>query len=139
MSRQKDWIDATTALVQAETHPEAGDEQLLDVRPGAATAFDGDRFWSTFQFVYGEQDSQLFGREEVGEALDAAIAHVRDGGTVRMGNRARLRHDWSMTTIRSFEEKLAAAAAETDGSLLTWTVDDPEPDDDELYEVVVRR
>lgn len=133
------WADATTAIIQADRKPDCDDERLLDVRPGAGTAFDGDRFWTTLQFVYGDRDSTLYGRDDVGEALDDAIAHVRGGGTVRLCKRARLRHDWSRLTIRAFEEKLAAAAAETDGRLLTWTVDEPEPDDEELYDVVVRQ
>lgn len=139
MSGRIDWTEAASALVQAETRPDPGAEQVLDVCPGASTAFDGNRFWSTFQLVYDGEDHQLYGNDDVGEALDAAIEHVRSGGTLRMGNRSRLRHDWSPNTIRAFERKLAAAAAETDGALLTWTVDDPEPDDEELYDVVVRR
>lgn len=138
MSGQNDWMEATTALVGADSRPEARAERRLDVRPGAPTPFDGNRFWSSFRFVYDGEGRQIYGHD-VGDALDDAIAHVRSGGTLRMGTRSRLRHDWSRDTIRAFERKLAAAAVETDGALLTWTVDDPEPDDEMLYEVVVRR
>ncbi len=126
-------------LVQAGSPPELDADRLLDVRPGTGSTFDGDIRWSSLTFVYDDRRRRSYGRDDVAAALDAATDHVEDGGTVRLGNRSRLRFDWSETTIRTVERRLATAARESGGALVTWTDEPPEPDDESLYDVVVRR
>ncbi|PSP80282.1 hypothetical protein BRC81_03605 [Halobacteriales archaeon QS_1_68_20] len=131
--------DVDAVLVQRGSPPDLDAERLLDVRPGGGSTFDGDRRWASLSFVYDGVYARSYGRDDVVAALEAATGHVDDGGTVRLGNRSRLRFDWSETTIRTVERGLASAARESGGRLVTWTDEPPEPDDESLYDAVVRR
>lgn len=132
-------FEAGAVLVQVDSTPDPRDDRALDVRPGAFATFDGERYHSSLAFVYDDRRRRSYARDELPAALTAATEHVRDGGTVRLGNRAAIREVWPTGTIRRVERDLATTARSADGSLVTWTDETPGPDDEAVYDVVVRR
>lgn len=126
-------------LVQAGSPPDVVVDRLLDVRPGPGTTHDGDCRRIGLAFVHDGRYGRSYGRDEFAAAVGTAAAHVEDGGTVRLGNRARLGFDWSKTAIWRLERRLATAAGESVGAVLTWTDDAPGRGDERLYDLVVRR
>ena len=129
--------DADAVLVRVEEPPDPRDDRALDVRPGAGETVDGDRHLTGLAFVYGDRPRRSYTADELPPATSAATDYLREGGTVRLGNRATLRAVWPTATIRRIERELVSTARATDGTVLAWT-DAADPDDEGIYDLVVR-
>lgn len=140
-----DWLpdDAALAagaavLVRAAAPPPV-DERVVDVVPGAAATFDGDRVRGAL--VVSAPDPgprERHARAELPAALAATRRLLRehDATVLRLGNRAALAAFRQAAAVGRIERRFAAAADAEGASLLTWTDREPRGDDG-LYDAVV--
>ena len=111
-----------TVLLRSPSPPEVAVERCVDVRPGAAATFDGDRLWLPIQ-VRHDGERQRFERHEL-PSVGAAVARVlrRDGAAaIRFGDRSTCRRLLPAPVLEAIERRLAGIARREGETLVTWS------------------
>ena len=126
-------------LVSSPTTPAVPRGRCVDVRPGAAATFDGDRVWMPL-LVTGAGERHRLDRSELPALEDVVLGLLETGrvDTVRFGDRAAYRRALSAAAVRAIERRLLSAARRTRATLLTWTGHVPRNEDYRRYDVVVQ-
>lgn len=117
---------AGSVLVRSPAPPDVAVDVRVDVRPGTAATFDGDRLRFPFRVTDGEV-RQRFGRDEL-PALEGAIADLledADSAAVRFGDRAACRRILPAASLDAVERRLLAATRREGRTLVAWTAEQP--------------
>lgn len=123
-------------LVRSSTPPAVAVDAHVDVRPGPAATFDGDRVRLRFRVSDGEVRHR-FGRDEpaaIEEAIEGLLREA-DSAAVRFGDRATCRRVLPRASLEAIERRLLAAARKGGGTLVAWTAERPR--ERSRYDVVI--
>lgn len=119
----------TPAHRRSTEPPPVGDAPVIDVRPGAAASFDGDRVRLTLWVVGGGRRSRVpWARLAELEATVTAELGRGPATVVRFGDRAACRAALGPAGVAAVERRLAAAARAAGARLVTWSGDPPSRD-----------
>lgn len=126
-------------LVRASTTPSV-ERCSVDVRPGIATTFAGDRPRDPFHVTVSDHGvHETYSRDRFVAVVSAVgrLLREHDATVVRLGNRRHLASFRPASTVRDLERRIAAGAAAEGATLLTWTDGELRPDDPSIYDRIV--
>lgn len=123
-------------LVRSPAPPSMAVETAVDVRPGPAATFDGDRLRLPLQVTDGEV-RRRFGRSELAAVEETVADLLRASGSVavRFGDRAACRRVLPTASLGAIERRLLGATRREGATLVTWTSERPR--DRSRYDAVI--
>lgn len=129
---------ARAVLVRSRAPPELPALECVDVRPGPAAVFDGDRVRLSLSVAAGARRARV-GWHDFAE-LEAALTRCLPPGAsaaVRFGDRSACRAALGPARVAAVERRLVSTARRERVALVTWTGAPPHADDYRTYDAVV--
>lgn len=130
--------DGEMILVHSKTLPPV-EGTSVDVRPGLATTFAGDRPRGNYHVtVPGRDVRETCPHERFAKVVRIARRLVREheATVVRLGNRRQMVSFRPVSSARDLEDRFATLASEEGATLVTWT-DELLPEDPSIYDRIV--
>jgi hypothetical protein len=125
-------------LIRSPAPPELPAIECIDIRPGAAATFDGDRVQLSLS-VRAEDHRRCIGWRDFA-ALETALTRVlplESAAVVRFGDRSACRAALGPDRVAAVERQLVATVRREGAVLVTWTGAPPRDADYRVYDAVV--
>ena len=130
--------DEEMILVHSTTLPPV-EGTPVDVRPGLAITFAGDRPRGNYRItVPGRDVRETCPRERFAELVGMVRQLVREheATVVRLGNRRQMMSFRPVSSVRDLEQRFATLTSEEGATLITWT-DELLPEDPSIYDRII--